>query len=524
LAALSALACSAARADFRVGFDQPECLTAFKIVREDAAHVRRDAAAGLLTIRTQDGDIFQAANNCRNLFTVPAPPGDFEVVLAVRRFVPSHPTHHLSLGVFQNDDKLVRITCWWRGAGRAVQLDREDDAVQSRVETSVVDFRDQPFRLRLTRRGQTLAAFWARADGPWQPCGSLAWDGQVRRLGFYAANSTHAACPSTDAELDAFEVLCQGDLPKAEPPEVLPPPKITEEELMKYHAVRGFNYVPSYARNGLVMWDEFDPAVWARELGWIETLRGNTVRIWLAPWAYEKNPPKFLAAVEQAFALAARHKLRLIPTLFNCWPSVRPAEWGFGHLTPQDIALPKLRSFEPYVRAVVEAHRADERVLMWDLVNEPEFAGAAATPFIHYVAAFVRGLGPAQPLTVGFASWPQNEAHASLLDVLTLHLYATDEAGHEGAIEGLKALGRRVGKPVVCNECVVGAVDDPPHAAHTRAAVAAMTKHRMGYVVWGLVDGHIAASRPDRPEGGNSYQSFFHADGTPRAAVAELTW
>jgi hypothetical protein len=47
---------------------------------------------------------------------------------------------------------------------------------------------------------------------------------------------------------------------------------------------------------------------------------------------------------------------------------------------------------------------------------------------------------------------------AAALDVLTLHIYAGDEAGYEAAIEGLKALGQRVGKPIVCNECVVGAV------------------------------------------------------------------
>jgi len=518
------LACACAWADFRVGFDQADCLKAFTIAREDREHYRLDAAAGQLTIRTQAGDIYQSANNCRNLFCVPAPAGDFEVVLTVRRFEPKASVHHLSLGVFQNDDKLVRLTYWWTGKGRAVNLDREDAAVQSMVKTGAVDFADKPFRLRLTRRGKTLSAAWAREGGAWTEWGAIEWDGQARRIGFYAANSNNAACPSIPAVIDAFEVACEGTLPKAEPPEVVPPPLIEEKELVKYRDVRGFNYVPSYAKNGLVMWQEFDAKAWDRELSWVGKLGGNAIRIWLDPRAYEAKPAAFLEAFEQALAIAAKHKLGVIPTLFNCWPSVRPAEWGFGHLAAADVAPAKLRRFEPYVRAVVKPHRDDARILMWDVVNEPEFAGGSATAFIHYFCGLVRGLGPSQPLTVGFANWRRNEAFGPLLDVLTLHIYAKDMAGHEAAIGGIKALGRRFGKSVICNECVVGAVDDAQHAAHTKATVAAMDKGAMGYLVWGLVDGHIAASQPDRPEGGNSYQSFFHTDGTARAAVAELRW
>jgi hypothetical protein len=161
---------------------------------------------------------------------------------------------------------------------------------------------------------------------------------------------------------------------------------------------------------------------------------------------------------------------------------------------------------------------------MWDLINEPDFVGEAMTPFITYYCGVVRGLGGTRPLTVGFAAWPRNAQFAALLDVLTLHLYAPDTPGYEAGINGIKAIGRRFGKPVICNECVVGAVDDQRHKANAEAAVSAMEKARMGYLVWALVDGHLAASQPDREEGGNSYQSFFHVDGSPRPAVSTLKW
>ena len=327
-----------------------------------------------------------------------------------------------------------------------------------------------------------------------------------------------------DAAIDGFEIRCAGDLPAKEEEEILPPPLITEEDLTRYHGVRGFNYVPSYAENGLSMWRRFDPAVWDRELSWCGKLHANTVRIWLDPRAYEDGPADFSRAFKESLAIAARHELKVIPTLFNCWPSVRPAEWGFGHLDAVAMDQASLRRFEPYVRSVVTAHRDDERVLMWDLINEPDFVGEAMSPFIPYYCAYLRALRTSCPLTIGFGGWLLNERFAGLLDVLTLHTYATDAAGHQAAIDGLKAIGRRFGRPVICNECVVGAVDDEQHRANAEVTVAAMERNRMGYLVWGLVDGYLAASRPDREEGSNSYQSFVHADGTPRAAIAALHW
>jgi len=519
-----ALCCARAHADFGVTFDRPGALDRFTIGRPDPDHLQLDPAAGALVITTQPGDIYQTANNCRNLLTVPAPEGDFEVVLAVRRFEPSAPTHHLSLGIFRNDDQLVRLTYWWRGPDRAVNLDREDDAFQTAVRTGPVDFGSRPFRLRLQRQGSRIAAAWSGADGVWTEWGTVEWDGQVRRVGFYAANSTSPECPSTEAAIEAFGMTCAGELPAQEPEETVPPPLISEDDLVQYHAIRGFNYVPSYAADGREMWEEFSADTWDRELSWVEQLRGNAIRIWLEPRAWEQDPGAFARALESALSVAARHGLRVIPTLFNCWPSVRPAEWAFGHLVAADMSMGSLRRYEPYVRSVIAAHRDDARVLMWDLINEPDFVGGAMEPFIPYYCAFVRSLGTSRPLTIGFGGWPLNERFGPLLDVLTLHIYATDVAGHEAAITGVKDLGRRLGQPVICNECVVGAADDAQHRQNAEAAASAMEQGSMGYLVWALVDGEIASLRPDREEGSNSYQSFFHADGTSRAAVSALRW
>ena len=44
-------------------------------------------------------------------------------------------------------------------------------------------------------------------------------------------------------------------------------------------AIRGANYVPSYARNDVATWMDYDPAVVDRELGYAERLNLNTVRV-----------------------------------------------------------------------------------------------------------------------------------------------------------------------------------------------------------------------------------------------------
>ena len=202
----------------RVDFDRPDCLNAFDIVRPDSETFQLDPMAGLLNLRTRDGDICKTANSNRNFLVLPAPECDFEAVLYVKRFMPVRSPQHLSLCVLNDQDNLYRVSYWiYESKKRGFAFNREAEAEQTRPLNrdlsdnpaevdDFVDMADRPFRLRLLRRGNEISAYWATETGPWIPHGKVTWDRQPRFVGFYAADGFYKQEIQVDCLIDAFEL------------------------------------------------------------------------------------------------------------------------------------------------------------------------------------------------------------------------------------------------------------------------------------------------------------------------------
>jgi hypothetical protein len=205
----------------------------------------------------------------------------------------------------------------------------------------------------------------------------------------------------------------------------------------EWNAIRGVNYIPSYARNLYETWRDYNHDAFDAELALASDAGYNSVRIWLNYFAYAENPTKFLNSVSDAMALARKHSLRVLPVLFDsCGIRPRPnsrlvkvsdfyntfvndpkspqtlkdrtrslyklyAEGPgrsvlipVGDGTPPEVILwqhwqpgpgydkmgpewwPKLAQ---YVTAVTGRLAQDGNIMAWDLMNEPEFA--AEDPF-----------------------------------------------------------------------------------------------------------------------------------------------
>lgn len=281
-------------------FAGPELAAPLRIDREDKATYQLDPAAKALRISTRAGDIYQHANNCANLVNVPAPEGDLVVTVTVARFAPAHPIQHLSLGVFESDDKLVRLTYWWRGADRGVNLDREDRALQKLVTGTVVEFGERPFQLRLARTGSRLVASYAAEGAEFTELGAVDWDGVPRTLGFYASNGEFASSPSVEAVISGFEVASAQPLP-AEPRPLPPAPKPTINVFESYGWLRGLNSIPSWGARIEEAWWSYDPVAFRQEMALVRAIHGNCVRLWIEFTAWMADPE----AVQARFMDAA---------------------------------------------------------------------------------------------------------------------------------------------------------------------------------------------------------------------------
>ena len=150
----------------------------------------------------------------------------------------------------------------------------------------------------------------------------------------------------------------------------------------------GCNYVPYNAINQLEMWQEetFDPARIDEELGWAANLGFNTVRVFLHHLLWEQDPQGFIQRIDQFLSIAYKHGIKSMLVLFDAvWnpfpkPGVQPVpkhnvhNSGWVQSPGYDVLNDPAQydSLHSYVHGIVSHFKDDERVLIWDLFNEPD--------------------------------------------------------------------------------------------------------------------------------------------------------
>lgn len=93
----------------------------------------------------------------------------------------------------------------------------------------------------------------------------------------------------------------------------------------RWARLRGVNFFNSEASNATTMWQRFDPSVADRELGWMEMLGFNSVRLWLSEEAWREKPSAFTAALARCLELCGKHRLSALLVLFDsCGIEPRP--------------------------------------------------------------------------------------------------------------------------------------------------------------------------------------------------------
>ncbi len=206
----------------------------------------------------------------------------------------------------------------------------------------------------------------------------------------------------------------------------------TEQKANDWYAKQpwlvGSNYIPRSAINELEMWQEatFNPEQIDQELGWAESLGMNTMRVFLHDLLWQQDADGFKKRIDQFLTIAAKHHIRPLLVLFDsCWdpmphlgpqhpptPGVHNSGWV---QSPGAVALGDLNQYprlKAYVQGVVGAFAKDDRILGWDVWNEPgadnmgsyakeELKDKSARVLVLLPQAFewAREVNPTQPLT-----------------------------------------------------------------------------------------------------------------------------
>jgi endo-1,4-beta-mannosidase len=225
-------------------------------------------------------------------------------------------------------------------------------------------------------------------------------------------------------------------------------------------AVRGVNYYPALTPwSG--MWTKTPEAVWERDMALAASLNINTVRTFvpaLADWvdAAGDVAPAYLDRFERFLGIAWRHGIRTLV----CFEVRRDRD-------------PLAESaWKRMMTCFVTPHRDDGRVLLWDLMNEPESRGwdTPTTDYLRAALPFIKELDDRHLSTVGIAYQIDRLAVLGLPDVMQYHEYAPKDQlfslGVERVARPVAAI-RRIGgqRPVLIGEFGMSTARDPQHGA-----------------------------------------------------------
>lgn len=318
----------------------------------------------------------------------------------------------------------------------------------------------------------------------------------------------------------------------------------------------GCNFLPSTAINQLDMFqpDDYDRnrAVLVRELDWAHGLGMNTLRIFLHDLLWTSDADGFFGRLDDFLDLCASRKIRPLMVFFDSCHRPEPRSgrqpepvWGLHNpgwaQSPAVSYLMDERQWtrlEAYVKSVLRRHGGDDRILAWDLYNEPCHAGFDGIPekassckkLVSEVFEWAREAAPCQPMTVGVWGHPDptldHNAEAlsafdrTVLDVqitalaqsdfVSFHNYAP-KADLQAQIARLELFAR----PIFCTEYMAR-----PQGSTFADALPILKNAGIAAYNWGFVSGKSQTIFPwGSPEGAPEPAVWFHdilrGDGSP---------
>jgi hypothetical protein len=278
----------------------------------------------------------------------------------------------------------------------------------------------------------------------------------------------------------------------------------------------GANFITSTAINQLEMFQPgtYDPRRIDQELGWARAHGLNSVRVFLHDQLWAQDSRGFQTRLAQFVGISARHRIKPLFVLFDsCWdpfpkvgqqraptPGVHNSGWVQGPGAERIDDKRYARTMQDYVTGVMTQFRNDDRVLGWDVWNEPDnpapqYARVERADKLDRVAdllpqvfSWARSVDARQPLTSGVwdGEWADPSSRTTIQniqltnsDVISFHSYAGPSA-FESRINQLTPHGR----PILCTEYMAR-----PQGSTVESILPIAKQHNVGAINWGLVAG-----------------------------------
>jgi len=279
----------------------------------------------------------------------------------------------------------------------------------------------------------------------------------------------------------------------------------------------GCNYLPATAINQIEMWQAstWDPKTIDKELGLAESIGMNTLRVFLHDLVWANDEKGLYNRMNEFLIIAQKHKIKPFFVFFDdChFPKphlgVQPPPVARYHNSgwvnspgralalkfAEDTATPaEISNLKGYVQQTINHFKNDDRVLMWELYNEPgrhksednvTFTtpmGDKSNKLLHDAWVWAREINPQQPITAtAEGSVGENNIQISLnnSDVYSIHSYSSALA-MDSLIREYKSYGR----PVMMTEWLARTNNKT-----VEDCLPVLKKYKVAAVNWGLVAG-----------------------------------
>ena len=312
----------------------------------------------------------------------------------------------------------------------------------------------------------------------------------------------------------------------------------------------GCNYLPSSAINQLEMFqeDSFDADTNKREIGWARDVGFNSLRIYLHDLLWQ-DKESFKKRLNEILSLCSDHNIKPILVLFDdChrpFPKlgkqplpvrgVHNSGWkqSPGHEIVREIAKGHKEEearLKLFTQEILDDFRDDERILLWDLYNEPgQFGiGDESNILLSKVWDWAFEVRPSQPLTAclnGAIGDKNIQTNKERSDVISFHVYE-----HQKVVPIIEEL-KEIGRPLICTEYMAR-----EFGTTFKFTLPIFKDHNIGAYNWGFVagksqthfgwetilkikelkdKGEFISEGEDIPEPSVWFHDIFRKDGSP---------
>jgi hypothetical protein len=295
--------------------------------------------------------------------------------------------------------------------------------------------------------------------------------------------------------------------------------------------LKGVNYYPQ-GRPWAEMWEQWDAPQMERELRAARDRLGiNAVRVLLPSGLAQTRDgepqvnERVLRRMRQLVQIAGDLDMRLLVTLFD-FEEAFPAAGTRAYAAQVQ-----------YVRTLVGNFAGDDRILAWDIHNEPDNYAAwrrgrapEVLDWLGRMADEVRSAAPNHLVTVGMAHYdnlyapgPDGRRVVDYSDLVSIHIYNAADAARQ-----LDELRRQTGKPILVEEfgwptgpaCFVRGYSEAQQEWVYRTVLDAARGRVAGVMAWTLRDYDPALTF--RWESREEHYGLFRPDGSLKPAAAHL--